>query len=301
MRVQILHVPDCPGTATLTAHLTQLAEDDVQIERRLVSDLDQATALGMTGSPTLLIDGADPFAIPGLPPSLSCRLYRDENGAVTRAPSVTQLWSVLWASAATAGRQAALPDDLRRLHRGILAHFAEHGEPPGPSWLGSEARRLGLDPDTAYADLAAADLVHLGQAGQVAVAYPFSGLPTGHRVHLAGGPPVWSMCAIDALGIPQMTGRDGVITAADPHSGEPVRVEFGAGEWRWSPPATAVLVTRNKPGVPSAQCCCPHINFVTSPEHAHAYLASHPGLTGELLTQAVAVELARAVFGPLLR
>jgi alkylmercury lyase len=60
------------------------------------------------------------------------------------------------------------------------------------------------------------------------------------------------MCAIDALGIPQMTGRDGVIVAADPHSGEPVRVELGAGEWRWSPPATAVLVTRPSPGVPSA-------------------------------------------------
>ena len=29
----------------------------------------------MTGSPTLLVDGADPFARPGQPPSISCRLY----------------------------------------------------------------------------------------------------------------------------------------------------------------------------------------------------------------------------------
>jgi hypothetical protein len=317
MRVQILHVPDCPGAVTLSAYLTQLAVDNADVERQVVSDLDQATALGMTGSPTLLIDGADPFAVAGLPPSLSCRLYRDENGSIARAPSLAQLRATLagterlatfdpatldpaWAAAGTAARHAALPGNLRRLHQAILAYFVENGEPPGRSWLGPEARRLGLDPDTAYADLAAADLVHLGEAGQVAVAYPFSGLPTGHRVHLAGGPPVWSMCAIDALGIPQMTGRDGVIVAADPHSGEPVRVELGAGEWRWSPPATAVLVTRPSPGVPSAQCCCSHINFVTSPEHAQAYLASHPELTGELLGQAAAVQLAGALFGPLL-
>ena len=310
MRLQILHVPDCPGAATLAAHLAQLAGGRADVEQQVVADLDQATALGMTGSPTLLINGADPFAAAGLPPSLSCRLYRDENGSIARAPSLAQVRAVLaaaaatpdsaWAAAGTSARQAALPESLRRLHRGILAYFAEHGEPPGRSWLGREARLLDLDPDTAYADLAAADLVHLGEAGQVAVAYPYSGLPTGHRVHLAGGPPVWSMCAIDALGIPQMTGRDAVITAADPHSGEAVRVELSAGDWRWSPPDTAVLVTRPSPGVPSAQCCCPHINFVTSPDHARAYLASHPELAGELLSQDAAIRLARAVFGSLL-
>jgi hypothetical protein len=42
--------------------------------------------------------------------------------------------------------------------------------------------------------------------GAVAVGYPFSRTPTRHRVQLAGTPPVWAMCAIDALGIPQMTG-----------------------------------------------------------------------------------------------
>jgi hypothetical protein len=95
MRLQILHVPDCPGAATLIAHLTRLAGGRADVEQQVVSDLDQATALGMTGSPTLLIDGADPFAVDGLPPSLSCRLYRDENGSITRAPSLAQLRAVL--------------------------------------------------------------------------------------------------------------------------------------------------------------------------------------------------------------
>ena len=162
MRVQILHVPDCPGAVTLSAYLTQLAVDNADVERQVVSDLDQATALGMTGSPTLLIDGADPFAVAGLPPSLSCRLYRDENGSIARAPSLAQLRATLagterlatfdpatldpaWAAAGTAARHAALPGNLRRLHQAILAYFVENGEPPGRSWLGPEARRLGLD------------------------------------------------------------------------------------------------------------------------------------------------------------
>jgi hypothetical protein len=42
------------------------------------------------------------------------------------------------------------------------------------------------------------------------------------------------------------------------------------------------------------------VNFVTSPEHARAYLADHPRLTGQLLPQPVAIEYAQAVFGRLL-
>ena len=40
---------------------------------------------------------------------------------------------------------------------------------------------------------------------------------TGHTVHLIGHPPVAAMCAIDALGIPLMTGTDGVIDPRPPH------------------------------------------------------------------------------------
>jgi hypothetical protein len=45
----------------------------------------------MTGSPTLLADGADPFGRPGQLPSLSCRLYPDEHGRLGPAPSPRQI------------------------------------------------------------------------------------------------------------------------------------------------------------------------------------------------------------------
>lgn len=37
-------------------------------------------------------------------------------------------------------------------------YFLEHGDPPGGPWLNEQAGRLGLNPPTAHADLAAADL-----------------------------------------------------------------------------------------------------------------------------------------------
>jgi hypothetical protein len=36
----------------------------------------------MHGSPTLLVNGIDPFAPPGSPASVSCRIYRDESGRI---------------------------------------------------------------------------------------------------------------------------------------------------------------------------------------------------------------------------
>lgn len=45
----------------------------------------------MTGSPTVLINGADPFAVAGAAPSVSCRLYRDADARTDGAPSVEAL------------------------------------------------------------------------------------------------------------------------------------------------------------------------------------------------------------------
>jgi hypothetical protein len=45
------------------------------------------------------------------------------------------------------------------------------------------------------------DLVHRGSDGEITVAYPFSGRPTGHRVRFSDGHEVDAMCAINALGV----------------------------------------------------------------------------------------------------
>jgi hypothetical protein len=97
MSLLILHVPDCPGAGALDDRLAPLVAGfpGIRVTRQVVVTEEDAARLGMTGSPTILADGADPFARPGLEPSLSCRLYRDENGRLGSAPSVAQLREVL--------------------------------------------------------------------------------------------------------------------------------------------------------------------------------------------------------------
>jgi len=93
VEIRLLHVPDCPSMALLTERLGALlaGRPDAEIESLEVDDEDRAAALGMTGSPTILIDGVDPFVEPGRTPSVSCRLYQDEDGRLSGVPSSAML------------------------------------------------------------------------------------------------------------------------------------------------------------------------------------------------------------------
>ncbi|GLW96811.1 thioredoxin family protein [Microtetraspora sp. NBRC 16547] len=96
MDVTLLTVPDCPNLPLLEARLAEAlsGRPDVHITCQVVTDHNQAQALGMHGSPTILVDGLDPFAEPGQPAGLACRLYRNAGG-VSGAPSVAELRAVL--------------------------------------------------------------------------------------------------------------------------------------------------------------------------------------------------------------
>ncbi len=93
MRLEILQVPGCRGADLLDARLAELGHP--RVIQRIITSQAEAEQLGMTGSPTLLVDGADPFARPGQPPSISCRLYLDEHGRQSPAPSPGQLRAAL--------------------------------------------------------------------------------------------------------------------------------------------------------------------------------------------------------------
>jgi len=95
MTLEILQVPGCPGADLLAARLDGMLAGRLRVTRRVVTSQADAERLGMTGSPTLLADGTDPFAQPGLLPSVSCRLYRDERDRLVPAPSAAQLRAVL--------------------------------------------------------------------------------------------------------------------------------------------------------------------------------------------------------------
>ena len=177
---------------------------------------------------------------------------------------------------------------------------------PDEFWpAGSAGRQAaaehGLD-DSAVGELDAADLVHVAN-GVVSVAYPFSGTPTRQQVELDGLPAAYSMCAIDALGMPAMAGRDGRITATDPRDGAPVVVSVRGGTWNWTPAEAVVVYGRTADcgtDCESRDVMCPNTTFHASRDSAQAYLAGRGDIDGEILDQEAAVELGRRIFGPLL-
>jgi hypothetical protein len=198
-------------------------------------------------------------------------------------------------------RQRTLPPPLRQMHQHILRHFAEHATAPEPARLREWAHQFDLEPDAALDQLVAVDLVETDPAtARLLGAYPFSAIPRGHKVQLAGGPTIEAYCAIDALGIPAMLDRDVVINSQDPDTGEPIRITVTNARASWHPDNTVVVVGSDRSCGPSACQSCPYITFHSSPANAAAHLQA-TDITGEILTQPQALAAGALLFGDLLR
>jgi Alkylmercury lyase len=189
----------------------------------------------------------------------------------------------------------------RGLYQWILRAFAEHGSPPLDQ-LHAVASSLELDVEQALRRLAEEDLVHRGRTdGQIVVAYPFSGVPTPHRVRIGGGSEAYAMCAVDALGIPFMLGESVGINSRDPLSDEEIAVRLEPeGSLDWRPKTAVVLWGGAGTDGPSATACCPFVHFFASSDTARVYLAERPRMTGEILAMPAAAQAGRAIFGDLL-
>lgn len=107
MDIEIVVVPDCPNEAP-AAELLRRALDDAGLNgtdftTRTVTDRAEAELTGFTGSPTILIDGRDPFAEPGRPAGLACRVYATRGG-LSGLPDPDRLREALAAAAHTRPR-----------------------------------------------------------------------------------------------------------------------------------------------------------------------------------------------------
>ena len=190
----------------------------------------------------------------------------------------------------------------RLVHHAILSALARSGQPPSHADLQRLTAGAGVDLPAALAELAGVDLVVVGAGGRLLAAYPFSAVPTPHRLTLASGTRVFAMCAIDALGVSAMLGQPVTVTSAEPGSGRPVGIQVDGEQATWAPRTTVVLAGATADCcAPSAQRTCGHVNFFTPPAAARAWAGDHPDLSWALLDQTQALAKAVAEFGPLLR
>ncbi len=98
VKVTLLYFDGCPNWTVaderLRAALDQTGKPDVEVTYRTVSTPREAESVECRGSPTILLNGRDPFLNGEAPVGLSCRVYRTEAGG-TGVPTVEQLVQVL--------------------------------------------------------------------------------------------------------------------------------------------------------------------------------------------------------------
>jgi hypothetical protein len=97
MEIELLYVRECPHRRVARDHVDRaLARTGLAavVREREVRLSEEAARLGMRGSPTILMDGQDPFVDTADPAAMSCRLYRSDVGS-SGAPTVEQLVEAL--------------------------------------------------------------------------------------------------------------------------------------------------------------------------------------------------------------
>jgi Alkylmercury lyase len=152
MDIEVLTVPDCPhrarAMARLRVALATTRTEGAVVSERVIANEAQAAAAGMNGSPTILVDGVDLFAVEQAEPSLSCRLYPSQAG-VDGAPAVDALIDALTnpglrgrADRPASGRRTVRDLQREPRSRSSASGSADHGDPktacqsaqvPGPA------------------------------------------------------------------------------------------------------------------------------------------------------------------------
>ena len=94
----LLYVDDCPHWQETHARVLQALRDTGASEGALtlhrVDTDEQARRLSFRGSPTVLVNGEDPFADGSAPAGMTCRMYQSPTG-LTGVPPVDELAAVL--------------------------------------------------------------------------------------------------------------------------------------------------------------------------------------------------------------
>ncbi len=98
MRIVVQYFAGCPNWKLVDRRLANLLQgldnDKFTLEHQLIESPEMAERVGFRGSPTILIDGWDPFATGTEAIGMSCRVFGTKYGS-EGAPTEDQLWDAL--------------------------------------------------------------------------------------------------------------------------------------------------------------------------------------------------------------
>lgn len=96
MNISLLHFDGCPNWKLADERLGSVVAErpDVRLSHVLVDSVEEAERLGFRGSPSILVDGVDPFDGGEGGVGLACRIYQTPDGPAG-SPTADQLRAVI--------------------------------------------------------------------------------------------------------------------------------------------------------------------------------------------------------------
>jgi hypothetical protein len=305
MEITLVSVPGCPHADLARQRLGEalwLSGVDASVTERVVARHADAVREGFAGSPTVLVDGRDPFPAALVRPGVACRLY-PTGGGVEGAPSVRALVDVLLANRRVAGTPsfAGLTGPAGDEGSPGAASLAEQvrwaafdrlvaGHPASP---GALAEELGVEVAQVRGvveDQARRGLVDVDGDGRVLGAHGLTLMPTDHEL-VVEGVVLHTWCALDAIGIPAALGAGARVTTRS-GDGRQVVLELHAGEPRDAGDAVLWLPTGSCADLRADFCAV--ANVFTTPAGLDAWRHRAGDPPGRILTISEAAELGRA-------
>lgn len=302
MEITLLSVPGCPHVDEARRRLDEAlhrAGLTARITEQVLSSETDAARHSVHGSPTILLDGHDPFPEPPRAPGFACRLYPGDTGP-EGAPTVDAL---IDAMTSTTGPSASTAEGVEELAVGDGSADAPLGE--RVRWAAFDrlvsghpvpadvlAGALGVEVRVAQGaieDQARRGLVDVDDDGRVLGAHGLTLVPTDFQLVL-DGVVLHTWCALDAIGIPAGLGSGARATIRS-GDGEWVTIEVRAGE----PTRTGDAVV----WLPTGPCndlradFCAQANLFTTTTALDSWRRDAGDPPGRALTVPQAAELGR--------
>jgi alkylmercury lyase len=294
MDIEVLTVPDCPhraeAMARLRVALAATGTEGAAVSERVIANQAQAIAAGMNGSPTILVDGVDLFALEPAEPSVSCRLFPSPAGT-EGAPTVDALIDALTNRDT---RPTNMVDDVScgdlPAGRGVRATGRDlRVDGFVALWRSERLDVADLTDDTATVEaLVQGGRLEFDGQGVVVGVHGLTTRPTAHRIEHAGGM-VHTWCALDAIGIPAALALDAAAVTTCPACGAVLRVSLHGG--------VPAADDDKRLWLPGGQCThlvedfCRHANLYCTADHVASKIA--PGTPGWAVTVTEAAGIGR--------
>jgi hypothetical protein len=132
-----------------------------------------------------------------------------------------------------------LSSNERKLRSILLNRILQSSGPVPISEIVSQTDDAGVDVSKTIASIQEKGLIALQDDGSVTGLYPFSAVPTRHKVQLKSGLSVFAMCAIDSLGVAYEMEQDSIISSSCSHCDTHITIKIIDGEISLIEPTTS--------------------------------------------------------------